>query len=59
MYMCLYVCGVPHAHGTGDTGRCESPNLGSETDLELGSSAGGRVSHLSTLSSQEFLKMYQ
>lgn len=41
------------------TGRCEPPNLGSETDLELGSSAGGRVSHLSTLSSQEFLKMYQ
>lgn len=47
MYMCLHVCGVPHAHGTGDTGRCEPPNLGSETDLELRSSAGGRVSRLS------------
>lgn len=59
MCMCLYVWGVPHAHRTGDTRGCEPPNLGSEADLELGSSAGGHVSHLSTLSSQEHFKMYQ
>lgn len=54
MYMCLYVNGVLHAHRTGDTGKCEQPNLGSETELELKPSTGGHMSHLSTLSSQEF-----
>lgn len=59
MYMCLYVNGVLHAHRTGDTGKCEQPNLGSETELELRPSTGGHMSHLSILSSQEFFKMYQ
>lgn len=60
MGMCLYVYGVPHAHRTGGTGGVNHPTWVLKLNLNSGPlQEGGRVSHPSTLFSQEHFRMYQ